>query len=340
MESGTPSRVLAIRLQAIGDVAITLPYLQAFQRRQGRPALDLLTREEVEDLPRSVVLFRRVYALGGGRNVKRQLVHAFSAMPRLLIQRYDVVLDLQNNEVSRTVRMLLRPPAWSEFDRESPESAGERTRRAIEAAGFPLPRVETSVTLKAPDAALDILRKAGWDESRELIVLSPAGAFTSRNWPVECYSIFARAWRQRRPSQFAVLGLPSLALKAEALQAKIGGDMLNLVGKTTPSEALAVLQRARLIVSEDCGLMHMAWVSGVPTLALFGSSRHDWSSPLGRHTLCLHSGDLPCGACMDHECRFGDVHCLTRYTPDYVVAQAEALLARVGPERLCHSDVR
>jgi ADP-heptose:LPS heptosyltransferase len=331
-----PGRVLAIRLQALGDVTITLPYLQALQRLHGRPEVDFLTLAEASELPRSIVLFRHVYALGGGRSVKQQLALALLAVPRLWVQGYDVVLDLQNNVVSRAVRTLLRPAAWSEFDRESPRSAGERTRTTIEAAGFSLPQVEARLTLKTPDAVLDILREAGWDESRELVVLSPAGAFPSRNWPLECYSTFAQKWRRRRPAQFAVLGLQSISAKAEALRAKIGLDLLNLAGKTTASEALAILQRARLILSEDCGLMHMAWVSGVPTLALFGSSRYDWSSPLGAHTLCLHSGDLPCGACMDRDCRFGDVRCLTRYTPDFVVEQGEALLARAPQVRLCH----
>ena len=73
--------------------------------------------------------------------------------------------------------------------------------------------------------------------------------------------------------------------------------------------------------------MHLGWVAGTPTLALFGSSRHVWSAPHGNYSLCLHSGDLPCGACMDTECRFGDVHCLTRYTPE-VVAQAALGLVR------------
>ncbi|HEY2149873.1 MAG TPA: hypothetical protein VGH34_03645, partial [Vicinamibacterales bacterium] len=65
-------------------------------------------------------------------------------------------------------------------------------------------------------------------------------------------------------------------------------------------------------------------------LALFGSTRHAWSTPLGPHTLCLHSGDLECGSCMDAECRFGDVHCLTRYTAEFIVEQAEALVARAA----------
>ena len=100
------------------------------------------------------------------------------------------------------------------------------------------------------------------------------------------------------------------------------------IGELTTHGPQGTVQRASLVLTEDCGLMHMAWTSGVRTLALFGSSRHDWSAPLGGHSLCLHSGDLPCGACMDAVCRFGDVHCLTRYTPEHVVAEAERLVAR------------
>jgi heptosyltransferase-2 len=323
-----PARILAIRLQAIGDVAITLPYLRALQKSLPETEIDMVTRKEAGGLPRAVDLFRHVDELGGGRNERYQVLLAVLMAARLRARRYDVVLDLQNNRVSRTIRRAIRPRAWSTFDRVSPNSAGERTRRTIEAAGFPLQRVEASLPLKNADLGLDALRHADWDSSRELVVFSPAGAFATRNWPIEYYARFAELWQRRRPAQFAVMGLEASRDKAAALRAALGSDLLNLVGRTTLSEALAIVQRARLVLTEDCGLMHMAWVSGVPTLALFGSSRHDWSAPLGEHTLCLHSGDLPCGACMEPTCRFGDIHCLTRYSPEYVVREAEGLIAR------------
>jgi heptosyltransferase-2 len=323
-----PARILAIRLQAIGDVAITLPYLRALQKSLPDAEIDMVTREEVGPLPRAVELFRRVDELGGGRNERYQLLLAVLMAPRLRARRYDVVLDLQNNRVSRTIRRAILPRAWSTFDRSSPNSAGERTRRTIEAAGFPLPLVEAHLPLKDAGLGLDVLRDADWDPGRELVVLSPAGAFPSRNWPTECYARFAELWQQRRSTQFAVLGLEAVRSKAAALRTALGGHLLELAGRTTLPEALGIVQRAALVLTEDCGLMHMAWVSGVPTLALFGSSRHDWSAPLGEHSLCLHSGDLPCGACMESTCRFGDVHCLTRYSPEYVVHEAERLIAR------------
>jgi ADP-heptose:LPS heptosyltransferase len=108
------------------------------------------------------------------------------------------------------------------------------------------------------------------------VVLSPAGAFASRNWPIERYARFAELWQQQYSAQFAILGLDSLRQKAAALKASLGED----------------------------------------------------------HALCLHSGDLACGACMEPTCQYGDVHCLTRYVPEYVVDQAEALIAHATTTRV------
>ncbi len=328
-EERAPTEILAIRLQAFGDVAVTLPYLHALKRQLPESSIDLLTRREDTELPRSATFLRHVDGVSGGRSERLQLLALAPLLPRLAARRYDVVIDLQNNRVSRTVRRTLRPRAWTTFDCRSPISAGQRTQNAIEALGFSLGDIRFEVPLVNPTAGQDILVSAGWDPSRPLVVLSPSGAFPTRNWPIDRYVEFADLWRRRHGAQFAIMGLPKIADKAERLSAMIGADALNLVGRTSPSELIAIVQRAALVLTEDCGLMHVAWTSGVPTVALFGSSRHDWSAPIGNHSTCLHSGDLPCGACMDATCQFGDVRCLTRYAAPDVVEQAERLLARL-----------
>lgn len=315
-------------------MVITLPYLRALQRTLPDAAIDFVTRREDESIPRAMQLFRHVDGLGGGRSERRQLLMTPLMVPRLLARRYDIVLDLQNNRVSRTIRRALAPRAWAAFDRHAAVSAGQRTRATIEAAGFPLAQVEAGLPLADPSLGLEVLREAGWDSSRPLVVLSPAGAFPSRNWPIERYVRFAELWRPRQSAQFAVLGLGSLRDKAAFLQASLSEPLVNLVGKTTPLQALAIVQRASLVLAEDGGLMHMAWVSGVPTLALLGSGPHYWAAPLGNHSLCLHSGDLECGDCMEPTCRYGDVHCLTRYSAEYVVERATGLMAQASARGL------
>ena len=69
-----PKRILAIRLQAMGDLVITLPYLQALRNALPSAAkLDLLTLIENESIPYSIELFDKIYSIRGYRNFKKQL---------------------------------------------------------------------------------------------------------------------------------------------------------------------------------------------------------------------------------------------------------------------------
>jgi heptosyltransferase II len=323
-----PKRLLAIRLQAMGDLVITLPYLQQLKKILPLGSrLDLLTRKEVESIPRNIQLFDHVYSIGGGRNVKKQFLYSGLLLPKLLWQRYDVVVDLQNNIISRFVRKSLLPEAWSSFDRFSPIAAGESNRLTIESIGLGECYPDYFFKLKNELEAIDLLKKNGWDGATKLVILNPAGAFTTRNWPMENYVAFARLWLQRFPqTQFLITGVNLIAGKAAYLKENLGNKLIDLVNHTTPSQAFAVVQKARFVLSEDSGLMHMAWVSGIPTLALFGSTRADRATPLGKHALLLNSSDLECGNCMLEICKYGDTHCLTRYTAEFVFEKAVALV--------------
>jgi len=322
-----PKRILAIRWQAMGDVVITLPYLQQL-RRSLPPSvkLDLLTRKETADIPKNIRLFDRIYSIAGERHLKKQIFYTALLLPRLLLRRYDVVLDLQNNIVSETVRKILRPAAWVVFDKSSPIPAGERNRLTIEAAGLGKSYADTSFSLKDPAKGAALLKNNGWNEKDRIVVLNPAGFFATRNWDIKNYATFARLWLDRYPDTvFVVMGTTQIAEKAAFFKRTLGPRLIDLTGKTTPSEAFALMQQVSLVLSEDSGLMHMAWVSGIPTLALFGSTRSDWSRPLGPSSLCLDSSDLPCGNCMAATCQYGDTHCLTRYTPGMVLDHALSL---------------
>lgn len=325
--------MLAIRLHALGDTILTLPYLHALRRVVPHAELDFLTRREVADIPRRVILFDRVFEIGGGRDARRILMSALALVPRLRRQRYDVVLDLQRNRVSRAVRRLLGAPAWSEFDRHSPRLAGDRVRATIEAAGLGPLRVHPDLQLRESGAGSDKLRAAGWDGVSDLVVLNPAGSFPGRRWPIQSYVRFARLWLEQvsNATQFMVLGLPSLRPEADMLERRLQNRLLNLVGRTSVIEAFALVRRATLVLSDDSGLMHMAWVTGTPTFALFGASRSDWSRPHGNYTDCLaacRGSERDC--IIDGQCHAAPPACLEHVSPEAVLQRALELLRRTA----------
>src|SRR5690349_575400 len=117
-ENRKPKKILAMRFQALGDLMITLPYIQNLREKVPELQVDLLTRANVSEIPKNLKLFEKVYSISG-RGGKVQFLFSMMLLPHLLFQKYDVVIDLQNHRISKIIRILLRAKAWGEFDRSS-----------------------------------------------------------------------------------------------------------------------------------------------------------------------------------------------------------------------------
>jgi heptosyltransferase-2 len=326
--SSPPKKILVMRFQALGDTIITLPYLQSLKRQYPTIELHFLTREEVCAIPKSIQLFDKVITIGGKRNAKVQFIFSLLKLPWLWSQRYDAVIDLQHHRFSKIIRKLLFVEAWTEFDKYSPISAGERTRQTIEALWTWKIEIDTNFNMTNQKDDIALLIANGWMKNHNLVVLNPAGSFLSRNWPLNYYIEFAVGWLKEinANTQFVLLLLPSLSEKSKQIAFALGDKCIDLTGKANQTIAFSILQRSVFVLSEDSGLMHMAWVQGIPTLALFSSSRKDWSAPQGAWSACLDSSDLACGPCMLEVCQFGDNRCLVRYPADLVLQKAKVLM--------------
>jgi heptosyltransferase III len=108
-------------------------------------------------------------------------------------------------------------------------------------------------------------------------------------------------------------------------------SLLDLRGAFTLPQVGGALQRARVCVTVDNGIMHLAGAVGTPTLALFGASPwRVWAPPVSHLQVML--GDEPCPLCEQNRFRneacLREQHvCLESLTPAMVAARLDALLA-------------
>lgn len=324
-----PKKVLFIRIQAMGDIMITQPYVKGFHESYPDIKMHFLTREEDLGIPSMFDMYDKIWKLRGGRNKYLQFFYGVLLLPILLFQKYDIIYDVQDHRISNILRFFLRPKAWAVFDRFSPVPAGERTFETIKAVGLSDFNPDFSKTPNAVILGEEFLKK--YHLSNNLIVINPAGFFESRNWPESYYQEWAQLMIDYYNGDvtFMFVGIERIRKTAENFEKKFSDNTLNLVNKTSQNEAFGLVQNAKFMLTEDSGLMHMSWISGVPTLALFGSSRSDWSRPLGDHSLLLGSSDLECGNCLLSTCKFNDNRCLTRYTPEIVFEHTKKLLEQI-----------
>jgi ADP-heptose:LPS heptosyltransferase len=316
-----------IRLHAFGDTAITFPLLAALKRGHPSMRLDVVTDVRSRDLFEAHKDVDRIYAFETRQSRLLKGLAVLRTAALLRTRRVPAVLDLQRNRWSRFLTQVLVPGAWAAFDRHAPKSALSRYVEAAEALGLS-PGEPVFLTHARPEnvtAARARLAAAGWDGASPLVCLNPAGGWETKQWPLERFVELGRRL-QTAGCRLLALSASPVPARVRALAGALSPGLLDFSGRTTAAEALALVSLAALVVSDDSGLMHLAWVQGVPVLALFGSSRASWSRPEGPRSGGFYSEDLSCGACMQPTCGRGDLLCLRRVGADDVYERASRVL--------------
>ncbi len=134
----------------------------------------------------------------------------------------------------------------------------------------------------------------------------------AKRWP------YFPALAERSALPVVILGS---ANDREAAQGIAGID---LTGKTSLDEAIDLIAGARLVVSNDSGLMHVAAALGRPQVALFGSSSPLHTPPLSAAARVLWL-KVECSPCFARECPLGHFRCMKEMTVDKVAAEIENL---------------
>jgi heptosyltransferase-2 len=107
--------------------------------------------------------------------------------------------------------------------------------------------------------------------------------------------------------------------------------LVDIAGTTSLREALALIARCRLFLSNDSGLMHVAGALGIPLIALFGSTNPAATSPAGERSVVIHH-PVECGPCLKQVCPT-DFRCMESIGVEEVYAAAMKLLEENGKPR-------
>jgi ADP-heptose:LPS heptosyltransferase len=161
-------------------------------------------------------------------------------------------------------------------------------------------------------------------------LVHPGAAFPGRRWPAERFAAVAR-WLAEGGHDVRVTGGPAERDLAEAVARGAGlPDGAVLAGRTSALELAATVAAARVVVSGDTGVAHLATAYRRPSVVLFGPvSPALWGPPPRAagagplHVVLWHgdgTGD-PWGAELDPA--------LATVTVDEVTAAVDDLLARV-----------
>lgn len=170
-------------------------------------------------------------------------------------------------------------------------------------------------------------------------VLAPGAEYgPAKCWPGERYAELARRLHAREGAgaspNVVLLGSAKEQALATGIREAAPGACIDLVGRTSLDDAIALICAARGMVSNDSGLMHVAAAFGIPQVAVFGSSSPEHTPPLNERARTIWLKDelgLDCAPCFERVCRFGHTRCLTSVDVDRVERALDAEMARAAP---------
>jgi heptosyltransferase-2 len=154
------------------------------------------------------------------------------------------------------------------------------------------------------------------------VIFCPGAEFgPAKRWPAEYYAELAQ--RYGTPAApVLLLGSPKDAPVGDEIVALSKGAARNLAGKTSLFEAIDLLAAARLVVSNDSGLMHVAAALQRPQVALYGSSSPAYTPPMNDRAKIVSLG-VECSPCFERVCPLGHFKCMRDMKPEIVAAAAE-----------------
>ena len=304
-----PSRILIVRLSALGDIVHAVPVLAALRRHDPSVEVDWLVEEAyapilglVDGLHQQVVVRASERAgppaegAGGPR-----FLHGPSGYVRAVAflrrQRYDVALDLQGliksavwarasgaRRVVGFAREHLREPpaAWLYHERVTPPHPAHVIHKNLALAAH-LGAAVAPVSLplgSEPSPALATAMQGLLDGAR-YAVLNPGAGWPNKRWPAERFAAIARELQRRHGLLSLVTWGPAERALADEIVASSDGAA-RLSPPTSVGELAAVMRGAALVVAGDTGPLHMAAALGTPCVGLYGPTSAERNGPYGQ----------------------------------------------------------
>lgn len=341
----SPSRILLIRLSAIGDVVMASALVSVVRRSYPHAHITWLTESAAAPLLQAHPLLNEVliWPRAQWQTLWRhrqwgQLWRQYRAFSHGLREaRYDLVIDLQG---------LLKSGVWAWHSKArhriglgSKEGSAifmtqvvsrETDSRRIGAEYFQLAR---TLNWDVRDYAMNIaLTEPEQTQVTNFIarhgryaVFCPATTRAQKHWFEERWAALATQISARYDLHVVLLGGPADREAAARITAQTPiTELTDLTGQTRLRESAAYIQGASLVIGVDTGLTHMGIAYGVPTLALFGSTCPYLDTTRANARVLYHS--LPCSPCRRRPTCGGEFTCMRDITLLEVMTAADDVL--------------
>jgi heptosyltransferase-2 len=335
-------RILIRGTNWIGDVVMTLPAVAAIRKSMPLARISVLAKPWVAEVYRlspdvdEIIVFQEP-----GRHAG--IIGKWRLACELRQRRFDCAILLQNAIEAAIIARLAGIPLRAGYNSDGRgwflTHAVRRTKeiRRVHQIDYYIEMVRAlgcepagrDVRLRPgrdyDDLAGTLFARFGIAEDRLLIGIAPGAAYgPAKKWFPERFAAVADRLSNESGGQTILFGSGGDRESTAAVQKNARHLLIDIAGKTDLKEAICLISRCALFISNDSGLMHIAGALGVPTIAVFGSTNPATTSPVGERSVVIHH-NVDCSPCLKPVCPT-DFRCMEMIGVEEVCTAARKLL--------------
>jgi len=324
-----PKHILVIRLSAMGDVAMTVPVLQQLLQQNPDIHVTVLTQQLFIPLFDSL---ERVSVYPVETKGKHKGVAGLYKLYRELRKQYhfDAVADLHNVLRSKLIRFLfnmaaIKSVAIDKGRKEKKQLTAKIKKRLLplkttfqryadvfNSLGLPLTLINTQ--LPFPKQKLSPPAASLFSGAKKHICIAPFAKHKEKMYPVEKMKGIIKYFAEKEGCRVFLLGGGKDETKMlDEWQREFPGT-INLAGKFSLREELAIISNMDLMISMDSANMHLASLFGVPVISVWGATHtfagfYGWGQP-DENAVQIDLYCRPCSVFGNKPCYRGDHACM------------------------------
>lgn len=264
-------KFLVIRFSSIGDIVLTTPVVRGLKQQVENAEIHFVTKKKHASLVNSNPYIDKIHLFGDNIN---------ELVAQLQEEQFDYIVDLHQNIRSNRLKRRLDAPSFSfqklnwekwlmvkfKINRLPDQHIVERYLKTV-----------SIFDVKDDGKALDFFISDNEAFNNEdlpatfkdgYVAFVIAGTYATKKLPVDKVSQIC----QQISYPVILLGGKSEQAEGEKILSESKGNVLNYAGKISLNQSASLVRDARLVLSNDTGLMHIAAAFKKKILSFWGNT--------------------------------------------------------------------
>ena len=320
-------KFLIIRLSSLGDILLATPLIRSIKKRIPGSEIDFVLREEYEDLITHNPNVRKIYRYNEAGYIVQSLINS------VISEKYDLIIDLQNNSRSRWVTRVSKAPVvrFKKHHLDKFLLVNFKINKLNDLPPVPARYASTIENFELDNEGLELITNKIPNEKLKSgsnwVGLCPGAKHFTKRWPVEDYINLAKLLNE---NGFQVVLFGGILDSEICSHITKQTGALNLCNENDILQTAADMKLCKAVYSNDSGLMHVATAVKIPVIAIFGSTVKEFGFfPYNAKSLVIENKGLSCRPCTHigrTSCPKKHFKCMKEITPESAFEKLNKLI--------------